>query len=166
MSSWGAAGRSTAFVATIAIVACSKPDAPTLTPERVEVLGVTPQGLSLQITLKADNPNGFALSARSVKARVVLDGSVDLGEVVVPAKVKLPKRASTSIVVPLQVKWTNLAALGLLAASKPVIPFTMTGTANVGGEGLNLDLPFTLAGSLTREQLLQATAAGLPALPF
>lgn len=164
MSTWG--GRTAILAAAVAIVACATPEKPTLSPERVEVLGVTPQGLSLQVTLKAENPNDFGLSARSVKARVVLDGTTDLGEVTVASKVALPKKGSASIVVPMQVPWTNLVAIGMLAASKPVIPFTMTGTANVGGEGLNVDLPFTLAGSLTREQLLQATATGLPGLPF
>lgn len=165
MTTWGT-GRAAMLAATMAIVACSKPEAPTLTPESVKVLGVTPQGMSLQVTLKAHNPNDFALKARSLKARVVLDGTTDLGEMTVPAKVTLPKKAATAIVVPVEMKWGNLAAIAMLAASKPVIPFTMTGTANVGGEGLNVDLPFTLSGTVTREELLRATATAIPTLPF
>jgi LEA14-like dessication related protein len=154
------------LAATVGIVACSRPEAPTLQPETVKVTSVSPQGLGLEVTLSAKNPNPITLSARSVKARVTLDGTTDLGEVVVPTKVSLPARAATRLVVPVQVKWGNLAAIGLLAAAKPVIPYTVKGTATIGGEGLNVDVPFQLAGTLTREELLRATSGAIPGLPF
>lgn len=165
MTTWGT-GRSALFAATVAIVACSTPEAPTLAPKSMQILGMTSQGMSLQVTLEARNPNAFSLSARSVKARVVLDGTTDLGEVTVPTKVTLPKKAATSVAFPVEVKWGNVAGVALLAAAKPVIPYRMTGTANVGGEGLNVDLPFTIDGTMTREELLKATATAIPTLPF
>ena len=48
------------------------------------------------------------------------------------------------------------------------MPYTVDGTATVGGERLNVDVPFKLSGTMTPEQLqgaLMKSLQGLPAIP-
>ncbi len=158
--------RSALLAASVVMVACSTPEAPTLTPEKVRVVDTGPAGLHLEVTLSAKNPNGFSLSTRSIKARVVLDGTTDLGEVLIPNAVKIPAKKSVQLVVPVQVKWANAVAIGIIAASKPVIPYTVKGTATVGVDDYEADVPFALSSTMTREELLKATSGAVPGLPF
>ena len=51
------------------------------------------------------------------------------------------------------------------SAQKPVIPYVIDGTVNVGGERLNVDLPYSVAGSVTQAQIMQATMKGLSNVP-
>ena len=151
---------------TIALVAaaCSTPETPTVKAESVTVTSATSQGLGLSISLLVTNSNDFSLSARKIVGKVTLEGGTELGNVAVPTEVTLPKKATTRVVVPMTVGWGNAIAVALAAANKPTVPFTVTGTANVGGKSLNVDVPFSVSGTLTREQLMQATAGAIPKL--
>jgi LEA14-like dessication related protein len=144
-------------------IGCS-PTPPTLKPKTVVVKDVTPAGLELEVTMDAQNPNSITLEARKVKAHVTLAQRVELGEVTVDSKVKLPANKHTDIVVPMTFSWGNLVEVGLLAARQDVIPFTVEGTANIGGSSFNVDVPFTIEGTLTRAQLVVLTARSLPKL--
>src|SRR6185369_14925096 len=95
----------------ITALGCSRPDPPTLTPEQAKVTRVSPDGLDLQVQLQAYNPNSVDLSARSLKAKVTLDGKYHVGDVRAPAKVLLPAQKRTRLDVPITVKWTDLSGL-------------------------------------------------------
>jgi len=41
------------------------------------------------------------------------------------------------------------------------VPYAFRGVAAIGGESLSIDVPFTIKGELTREQVLQAGLRGL-----
>ena len=56
------------------VVACERPKPPTIVPEKAVVTSIGPSGIGMNVELGVDNPNGVALSARSVTAKVVLDG--------------------------------------------------------------------------------------------
>lgn len=162
-------GRRTIFalaLPAIALIAaaCSTPETPTVKAESVTVTSATPQGLGLSISLLVTNPNELSLTTRKLVGKVTLEGGTELGTIAVPTEVTLPKKATTRVVVPMTVGWGNALAVAMAAANKPTVPFTVTGTANVGGKSLNVDVPFTVSGTLTREQLLQATAGALPKL--
>jgi len=144
---------------------CSTPEAPTLTAEKVVVTKSGPTGLDIEVTLAAKNPNSIKLTARSIKAKVTINQSTELAEVTVPTKISLPANKSTQLVVPVKVQWGAAAALALAALNAPTVPFTMKGTANVGGDSLNVDLPFTVHGTLTRQQLIDAAQGALPNIP-
>ena len=148
------------------VLGCSAPEPPTLTSEKVVVTKTSPQGLELEVTLNAKNPNSIKLSARSIKAKVTINQSTELAEVTVPTKITLPANKSTQIVVPVKVEWGAAAIVGLAAINSPTVPFTMKGTANVGGDSLNVDLPFTVQGTITRQQLIDAVQGAIPQLPF
>lgn len=155
------------FIAPLALAlfACEKPSPPKIKPESAIVKSVDAKGLTVEITLDAHNKNSVPLYARSVTAKIMLDGKIDLGEVEVPTEVKLPSEKHTAVVAPLTLKWNDVLAIGLLAAQKPVIPFTVTGTAEVGTDDLNFKVPFETEGTLTREQLTAITANAIPTIP-
>ena len=145
--------------------ACSKPVPPKLTPKSAEVKSVSITGLEVALTIDVDNPNDIPLSAQSVKGKVKLSADIDLGDIEVDTKVTVPAKSHKEVIVPMSVKWTDLSAVGMLAATHDKIPFTFDGTAAIGVADAHFDVPFTVTGSVTREQLLQITQKALPKIP-
>jgi LEA14-like dessication related protein len=154
-----------AFALCAAAGAACTPDPPTLTPQLAQVTDASPAGLGLRIQLDAYNPNSITLAVRSVSARVTLAERIDLGAAELPSGVSLASKAHTPVVVDLRLPWRNAAELAMLAATQPSTPYRIDGTAKVGGERLNVDLPFQLRGTLTREQLLGAGLRGIMGVP-
>lgn len=141
---------------------CAKPRPPKLKPKAVAVKTVTADGLEIEVTIDAKNPNSIPLVARSVKAHVTLAEKVDMGEVTVKTKVKLPAEKHKDIVVPMSLKWGNSVEVAMLAATRETIPFKVEGTAEVGADDFSVDVPFTSEGELTRQDLVVLTARSLP----
>jgi LEA14-like dessication related protein len=144
---------------------CSKPDPPVLTPKSAKLSSVTLAGVGFDLSVEAYNPNNVELSARSVTGKVVLDGKYDLGTATMSKPVTLPAGARTMIDVPLALSWHDMTAFAQLAASNRAAPYTIDGTVTIGGERLNVDLPFHMTGTITHEELVQVTTKSLPALP-
>lgn len=144
------------------LIGCKAPEPPTLEPKSAEVKQVALTGLEVELTIEAENPNSIPLIARKVNARVKLDDRVDLGEVSVDTKLEIPANKSVNLVAPLSLSWTDLGSLASLAATKTEIPFTVTGTAEVGTDDVSFDVPFKTKGSLTREQLTKLGTGALP----
>lgn len=145
--------------------ACSKPKAPQLTPQEATITSVDLDGFALRVKVDAFNPNTFPLSVRGISAHVIVDATHDLGIVTASQPISLPALAHTPLDVPMSVKWKGLGALATLAASKRAIPYVIDGTATVGGENLNVDVPFKLPGTITGDQLEQAGLKSLERLP-
>lgn len=151
---------------TIVLAACSRPAPPQLTPREVVLTELTPTGASLRLKLAAANPNAYALSANSFKAHLTFDGGrIDAGTVNVATPFALAPNATTELDVPVTLSYAGMAALGVLAAQKPQVSYTVDGTVNIGGEKLNVDLPYTLNGTVTQAQILQATVKGAAQIP-
>lgn len=158
--------RGAAVVLLAATFACQKPQPPQLTPREVVLTELTPTGASFLIKLAAVNPNGFALSANSFQAHLVFDGGkIDAGTVNVTTPFSLPAGATTELSVPVTVSYSGLAALGVVATQKPTIPYVIDGTVNIGGEKLNVNVPYTVAGSVTQAQIAAASVKGLQKMP-
>lgn len=153
-----------AFIALLGS-ACSKPEPPTLVPKEAKVTAVGPTGLSLLLRMEATNPNRVTLSAQSVTGKATLDGKWDVGTVTISKPIALPPNVPTMIDVPLTLPWTDLNALGALATAPGPVPYVVEGTVAVGGERLNVNLPFRLSGTITREQIANAALKSLPAIP-
>jgi LEA14-like dessication related protein len=149
----------------VALIACSKPDPPVLTPKSARVTQVSLAGVDLMLDVEAMNPNAVELAIREVSGKVVLDGKYDLGIATVAAPIRLPAGARTEVAVPMALTWKDVSALATLAASSRAVPFTVDGTVNVGGERLNVDVPFHLTGTLTHDDLVKAAQRSLPGLP-
>ncbi|MBX3187613.1 MAG: LEA type 2 family protein [Labilithrix sp.] len=147
---------------------CSPPAPPTLTPKEAKVTTLDLAGIDLRVTMEVHNPNKIDLAVRAVTARVLLDGKHDLGTMTITQPVTLPAGARTLVEVPLSMKWKDATLFGVFAAAKRSVPYTIDGTATIGGERLNVTLPFTMKGVVTAEELTAATLKslkGLPAIP-
>lgn len=145
--------------------ACSKPKAPQLTPQEAAVTSVDPSGFDMRVKMDAFNPNGFPISVRSITAHVIVNGTQDLGVVTATQPINLPANAHTQLDVPMNVKWKGIGGLAMLAQATAPVPYTLDGTATVGGESLNVDVPFKLEGKITPQQLQQAALKSLQAIP-
>lgn len=152
-------------VTALLAAACSKPEPPRITPKEARVTAVGPAGLDVVVSVEAVNPNRVTLTARSVTGKAKLDGRWDLGAVTMEKPVVLPPGTPTTIDVPMTMPWKDVGSLGVLAASPRPVPFVFDGTVSIGGERLNLELPFSVSGTVTREQLASAALRSLPGLP-
>jgi LEA14-like dessication related protein len=150
-----------AVLAFVFVAACARPKPPTIVPEKAVVTSIGRAGIGMNVELGVDNPNGVALSARSVTAKVVLDGKYPLSTVTVSHEFTLVARARTRLVVPMALAWENLSTLLVLASSNRSIPYDVDGSVTLGGSTLSADVPFHLTGVLTQEQLLQTTLNSL-----
>lgn len=153
------------FVLLAASTGCSKPEPPKLVPKEVQVTAIGPAGASLLLRLEATNPNGYELAARSVTGKAMLDGKWELGTVTIAKPLALPPKVPILIDVPMTLPWTDLKALTALGAATGPVPYVVEGTVTIGGERLNVDLPFSLSGTVTREQVIGAALKSLPAIP-
>jgi LEA14-like dessication related protein len=149
------------LAAALSASACSKPEPPRVTPREVRVKSVDPAGLVLALDLDVYNPNGFPLIARSVTGNVEIGQGVELGRGRAEPGGSIPAKGSSLVTTDLTVAWTNAPALAPLALSNKPVPYTFRGVATIGGERLNLDVPFVVKGELTRAEVVQAGLRGL-----
>ena len=150
---------------SLLMVGCSKPKPPTIKPDKTQITSVKPKGVTVRVTLDVHNPNDFALTVRSVKATILLGGQTKLGPVDKPHGVSLPANVSTKVDFDLEASWELAAELAGLATLGPTIPYEVDGTVNVGGDRLNLDLPFKIKGQVSQAQLIAAGLKGIPSIP-
>jgi LEA14-like dessication related protein len=155
-----------ALLAALALMspmaACAKPEPPVITPKETRVTAVDPLGVSFLARVEATNPNKFELATQGVTARIVLDNDVDLGTVTAPQAVTLPAGQTVLLDLPLAIKWSDLGVVGKLALANRPMPFRIEGHVKIGGEKLNVAVPFKVAGTISREQLAGAALRGLP----
>jgi LEA14-like dessication related protein len=149
----------------ILFVACSRPKPPILTPEKAVVTAIGRTGIDMNVQLLVHNPNGFAISARSVSATVVVDAKYTMKPVNVPREFTLQALADNRLEVPMTVPWSDLSILVALAAAPRSIPYAVDGSVSWGGDLLHVDVPFRLTGVVTHEQMVAATLNSLPGLP-
>jgi len=150
------------LLAALTLTACSKPKPPTIIPIRAEVVRVGPAGVQLAVTFDVTNQNSFPLVARTVDGRFLLGaGGAELGRAHAEPFTSIPAGGTSTVSSDLAVNWTNLAALAPFLLSPAPVPYQFNGNATLGGDTLNVTLPFTLSGELTREQLLSAGLNGL-----
>lgn len=147
------------------VSACSKPEPPRLEPKEVRVTAVGPAGFDILVRIEATNPNRVTLSAQSFTGKARLDGKWDLGSVTITKPVVLPPNAATMIDVPMTLPWTDVKALAALATATAPVPYVIDGTAAIGGETLSVSLPYSISGTLTREQVVGAALKALPVIP-
>ncbi|MBS2015011.1 MAG: LEA type 2 family protein [Deltaproteobacteria bacterium] len=147
------------------LAGCKKPQPPQLTPKSAKVIAVDLAGIDLRVLFDAYNPNAYDLSVRRVSAHVVVDGKLDLGTVTADQPMSLPAGQRIALEVPLQVRWNGATALAAVGASRRSVPYEVDGIANVGGETLNLDVPFKMKGEITQQQLVNVTLKSLGNIP-
>lgn len=145
--------------------ACSKPEPPKIVPKEAKVTAIGPAGLEVLLKVEATNPNSITLSAQSFTGKAKLDGKHEMGTVTVNKPVTLPPNTPTMIDVPMTLPWTDAKVLASLVAVQRPVPYVVDGSVKVGGERLQVDVPFSLSGSITREQMVGAAVKSLPIVP-
>jgi LEA14-like dessication related protein len=153
-------------ITVFAVIACSKPTPPTLTPIRAVVTEVSPAGLGIELTLQAKNPNSIDLTAGGVKAHAVLDKHIEVGVASVDQRVTLAANQTTELNVALSIPWADVVSLlALNVDPRPSVPYFVEGTLTLGGDLLAVEVPFGLEGSVSHDQIVRATLNSLPFLP-
>ena len=152
-------------VVALVCAACKKPLPPKLTPKEARVTAVSARGIDVLVKVEATNPNNITLSARSVTGKAKLDGRFEMATVTIDKPVVLPPNVPTMIEAPMTLPWADLTALQVLAQSAKPVPYTVEGTVAVGGESFNVNVPFTVSGTITREQIAAAALKSVPGLP-
>ncbi len=146
--------------------ACSRPQPPRLTPKHATISSVSPEALGVDLTLDATNPNAVDLPVRNVSGRVVIDKTIQVGATTVDQTVTLPANQTTEINLTLSIPWTDLVPLaGLATSDRRWIPYTLDGTVGLGGDLVNVRVPFKIEGNVSREQIMRAAVSALPAIP-
>jgi LEA14-like dessication related protein len=148
---------------SLSLGGCARPQAPVVTPEVATVTGVSAAGLDLAVSLRVHNPNSFPLSVQAVNGTVWLDGGKRLGVGRAAPGQTLEADRSTLVESALRIAWSDLPAMTDFIG-RSTIPYTFKGEVTLGGERLNLTLPFELRGQLTTQQLLSAGLRGLPSM--
>jgi LEA14-like dessication related protein len=149
----------------LSVLACDRPKAPVLEPTDAVVKEVRLDGTELDLGLRATNPNGFALAAKSMTGKITLEGVSTVGTVNIATPMTLPAKATTVLRVPLSVKWNDLQTMTRLAGHTGPVRYTVDGTVRVGGERLELDVPVRFEGTMTEEQIATAILRSVPKLP-
>jgi len=141
---------------------CAKPKPPTITPKSAQVLAVSATGVTLEVAFDVANPNRFPLIVQAVDGRFSLGAGagVELGKAHAEPASSIPAQGSSTVNSQIAVAWTNLVALTPFLLSPAAVPYRFDGEATVGGESLNVKVPFTLSGELTRAQLISAGLSG------
>lgn len=150
-------------VVGLSLAACSRPEPPRITPKEVKLVSISNQGIEIVVTLAAENPNGIDLDASSVEATLTFDGGMEIGKTSATKAVHLPAHRTVDLSVPVALKWKNVSALAPYAL-RDKVPYTVKGQVKMGG-ALEIGVPFTIEGALTRADLMKLALSVLPGIP-
>jgi LEA14-like dessication related protein len=157
--------RALLVAATLALSACSPPEAPTVKPVSGKVTGINTSGIEVEAKLEAYNPNDFEIQVKSFSAAVTLDHQIKVGTVSSPQTVTLPAKKKKVFEIPISVKWNDVLALAPLALSNRDVPWDADGTVKISASSLDVDVPFKVNGTLTHQQITQAVGRSVPRIP-
>lgn len=151
-----------ALLAILLLVACSRPKPPTLTPQRVETIGTSANGLIFRVQCKAHNPNGYPLPTRKASGTITL-GASSLGTVEAAALPTLPANSDTDVAFDLVVPWSSLGTALAAAIGSEEIPYIVEGRVEFEAAGVSISAPFTIKSKVRKAELAVAFLRFLPA---
>jgi LEA14-like dessication related protein len=154
-----------AAVASVALVACSRPEPPTVQPISGRVSAISNTGITVDAKLEAYNPNDFEINVKSFTATVVLDHQYNVGTVTSTHAVSLPAKKKKVFEVPITIKWNDVGSLAPLAMSNKDVPYDASGTVKVGTGSFEVEVPFKVSGVVTHAQISQAVNKAIPHIP-
>lgn len=141
-----------ALLSALLLVACSKPQPPTITPQRLEMVSTNPSGLIVRVVCKAVNPNGFPLPTRRAAGTVTL-GTSQLGTFEAASLPTLPAKTETNVSFDLVVPWANLGTVLAAAVGADELPYAVEGTADFEAAGVRVSAPFTMKSKVRKSDL-------------
>jgi LEA14-like dessication related protein len=151
------------MLAFLGLMACSRPEPPTLTPERVEVVDSDAVSFIARVHCKAHNPNGFAIPVKSVRGNVRFEQS-DTSGVTGASTSTLAPNADTDVVLDLKADWPTVATTVGHAHAGQLVNYTASGTATLDASGKDIELPFSMQGQVQKTVIVLAVFhhVGLP----
>lgn len=141
-------------------LACARPQPPQISPRVVQVAAISPGGIDLDVQLGVHNPNTFPLSAEAVSGTLYVGNERRLGRGEARPKQPIAGNSDGVVASRVHVDWADVTAL-LPLLQQERTGYELRGEVTLGGESLNVTLPFSLKGELTRADLLQAGLRGL-----
>ncbi len=151
-----------------ALVAAScglfRPPPPVITPRAATVTSATSAGLGLRVELTARSTARVDLTVQSIDVRLTLAGR-DLGLSHVTNATRLPSNTDVPLTLDVTAPWQDLPGILLATALNENVPYHLDGTVRVGGERLNVDVPFQMDSTIPRSILTGAASNALPAIP-
>lgn len=148
---------------------CSRPLPPRVTARGGTLTAVDATGLTVEIVLDVENPNSFALATESVGGEFTLSSptaaATKLARVTVPTRTVIPAGRTQRVVATARAEWQSVGQAAALALAGRPIPWTFAGKARFGTGRLSLEVPFSIKGQLTPEQLVRAGLGTLPSFP-
>lgn len=142
-------------VVALALAGCS-PTMPTVTPQAARVMWVAPTGVRLAIDVDVHNPNSFPLLADAIEGVIVVGPGSTLGHGLAYPRGMIPANGASRVTTQVDVQWSNLGALAPFLMSAGPVPYVFKGKARLGGDGVNVAIPFEVNGQLTRAELIGA----------
>jgi LEA14-like dessication related protein len=155
---------STVVICATLAAACFRPKPVEITPQSLRLSSIGPEGVGLAVVLDVHNPNRFPVSASAINAVLELQDGSELGQGSATPAFTIPAEGNAAVPAQLAMRWTNLALLAPYALNAQPLPYRLRGSARIGGQNLNLELPFTISGQLTSQQVLQAGIRGATSL--
>jgi len=157
--------RPLAILALPCMIGCSRAEPPTLSPEGARITAISNAGVEVVVRIDATNPNDRQLSAAGVKARILLDGALEVGAVISNQPIELPAKKRETLDIPFSVKWADPAPMTALADSGRSVSYDVDGAIEFHGAGAVLQAPFKIKGTLTHDDLVRATRPPAPPPP-
>ncbi|HYP91036.1 MAG TPA: LEA type 2 family protein [Polyangiaceae bacterium] len=148
------------LIAAILLAGCEKPKPPELTPRSAQVSAIRPESVELALVIDAHNPNAFPIVANRVSATFELQDGTELGKGESSEAFSIPAQGDAALTAKLDIRWNSLSLLAPYALAAKPLPYRLHGTARLGSEKLNMDVPFTIDGQLTPDQVIQAGLRG------
>jgi LEA14-like dessication related protein len=128
------------------------------------IAGVSPQGVTLGVTMRVLNDNSFDIMVRGVRTNVTIGGTM-LPPVVATPQQWLPAGRGTLIQVPVVIPWGVVTPLVQTTVSSPTIKYRMVGYADVTAtRALEIDFDdykFDQIGGFSRGELVMAAGRGI-----
>jgi LEA14-like dessication related protein len=149
----------------LALLACSKPEPPTVRPVSGRFVGISATGLDVEAKLEATNPNDFEIKVKSFTADVTLDHRIKVGSITSASTITLPPKQKKVFEIPISVKWEDVSALVPLGLSNRNVPWEAEGKVKLSADDIDVSLPFKVDGVLTHQQITTAVSKSIPQIP-
>lgn len=127
------------------------------------IAGVSPQGVTLGVTMKVLNDNSFDIMVRGVRTNVTIGGTM-LPPVQATPQQWLPAGRGTLVQVPVVIPWGVVTPLVQTTVTSSTIKYRMVGYADVTAtRALEIDFDdykFDQIGGFSRAELVMAAGRG------
>lgn len=120
---------------------------PTAALERVVVREAGVTGATFDLVLRVRNPNGFDLRGGWIRFDLEL-ADHPVGSVDATQPFRLPARAAADLVLPLRVRWADLAPALRALPQDGRVDYRVTGRIGVEAGGTRLSVPFERGGTV------------------